>query len=57
MLTEAQIDAFHREGYLVIEDVIDEATRLAIVAEYATLFDDLYDGWHADGVVPARKGI
>lgn len=52
MLTETQIDAFNRDGYLVVEDVIDEATRKAVVDEYAVLFDDLYDTWHAEGLVP-----
>ena len=53
MLTNQQVAQFNRDGYLVIEDVIDEATRQAIVQEYADLFDDLYAGWHAEGLVPA----
>ena len=53
MLDETLIDQFYRDGYLVIEDVIDEPTRADIVAEYAAKFDDLYVGWLAEGKVPA----
>ncbi len=53
MLDDAQIAQFNRDGYLVVEDVIDEVTRKAVVDEYATLFDDLYDRWYAEGKVPA----
>ncbi len=53
MLSEAQLSQFHRDGYLVVENVIDEATRLAVVDEYAQLMDQLYDQWHAEGKVPA----
>lgn len=53
MLSETQVDQFEQNGYLVIEDVIDEVTLQAIVAEYAALFDTLYDGWHVEGLVPA----
>lgn len=52
MLTQSQIDAFHTQGYLIIEDLIDEATRQAVVAEYAELMDRLYDQWFAEGKVP-----
>ncbi|KNG95628.1 phytanoyl-CoA dioxygenase family protein [Pseudaestuariivita atlantica] len=55
MLTPAQIDQFNRDGYLVIEDVIDEATRQAVIDEYAALMDGLYDQWHAEGHVPAPQ--
>ncbi len=53
MLTETQIAQFERDGYLVLEDVIDPATLDAVRAEYAGLMDDLYDQWHAEGKVPA----
>ncbi len=52
MLSEAQVEQFNRDGYLVIEDVIDEGTRQAVIAEYAALMDSLYDGWFAEGKVP-----
>ena len=53
MLNETQVAQFAREGYLVIEDVIDDATRAAVVAEYSDLMDRLYADWQADGKVPA----
>lgn len=53
MLSQAQKDKFDREGFLVIEDVIDTATRSAVEAEYAELMERLYNGWHAQGWVPA----
>nr|MCW1952275.1 phytanoyl-CoA dioxygenase family protein [Octadecabacter sp.] len=53
MLSTTQVEQFNRDGYLVVEDVIDAATRTAIVAEYAALMNRLYDGWHAEGLVPA----
>lgn len=53
MLSDTQIEQFNREGFLVLEDVIDEATRSAVVSEYTDLLDRLYSGWHEDGLVPA----
>lgn len=53
MLTATQKEQFETDGYLVVEDVIDEATRQAVVDEYAVLMDRLYDDWHAAGLVPA----
>lgn len=55
MLTDAQLSQFHSDGFLVVEDVIDEATRLKVMDEYADLMDQLYAQWHAEGKVPAAK--
>lgn len=55
MLTPAQIQTFNTQGYLVLEDVIDTATRLGVMAEYAALMDELYARWHAQGLVPAPR--
>ena len=52
MLTQNQIDQFNHDGYLVLENVIDAATRQAVIAEYAARMDALYDGWYAEGLVP-----
>ena len=51
MLTDAQLDQFENQGFLVVEDVIDPATVDAIRAEYSALMDRLYAGWYADGAV------
>lgn len=53
MLSHAQKSQFEKDGYLVIEDVIDDRTLNAVRAEYAVLVDDLYKQWAADGLVPA----
>lgn len=42
-------DAFDRDGYLVIEDAVPHAAIEAIRAEYASLLQDLTDGWIAEG--------
>ena len=52
MLTQAQIDQFHRDGYLVVEDLITQSVRTAVQAEYSELMDALYTGWHSAGLVP-----
>ena len=51
MLSQAQVDQFNREGFLVIEDVIDADTRAAVIAEYEALMDRLYGEWQAEGLV------
>lgn len=52
MLTAAQINAFERDGYLVVEDVFDHETVIApIQAEYSALMDALYQGWYHEGRV------
>ena len=51
MLSEAQQQQFHRDGYLVVEDVIDPAHLMALKTEYAELLDGLYREWYARGLV------
>ena len=52
MLSEDQVTFFNANGYLVVEDVLDQATVLDPVrAEYAALLDRLYDSWFAEGRV------
>lgn len=58
MLNQEQLRFFEEEGYLVLEDVIDQKTVLDPVRqEYSVLLDKLYDGWHAEGKVPAPNGM
>ncbi len=45
MLTEAQVDTFHRDGVLVVEDVLEPQILTAVREEYETLLDHLIDGW------------
>ncbi|MEO3413083.1 phytanoyl-CoA dioxygenase family protein [Roseovarius sp. CAU 1744] len=55
MLDQAQIDAFARDGVLVVPDVLPPGVLASLRAEYATLLDTLYDGWHRAGRVPAPQ--
>ena len=58
MLNQEQLRFFEEEGYLVIEDVIDQKSVLDPVRqEYSELMDRLYDGWHVEGKVPAPDGM
>lgn len=57
MLTQAQVQQFETDGYLVVEDVLDAARLAAIKAEYADLMDRLYADWHAQGRVPDGAGL
>ena len=52
MLSEHQRTQFARDGYLVVEDLIDAETLRAIQDEYAELMDRLYAEWAASGKVP-----
>ncbi len=45
MLTDTQIDHFNTHGWLVVEDVLDDATLGPVRAEYESLLDDLCTGW------------
>ncbi len=53
MLDQSQIEAFDRQGYLVVEDVLDTKVLDAVREEYAALLDRLYTGWRAEGRVGA----
>ena len=55
-LTTTQKLQFETEGYLVVEDILPTDLLDRIRTEYAALLDRLYDGWHAEGLVPAAKG-
>jgi len=57
MLTQHQIDQFHSEGVIVVPDVLPAPVLDAVKREYEALLDDLYDGWHAVGLVPAPESM
>lgn len=57
MLTQAQLQSFEGDGYLVVENVLDAARLAAIRAEYADLMDRLYADWQAQGRLPAAEGL
>lgn len=46
MLSQQQLDFFESKGYLVVDDVLDQATILdPIRKEYSKLLDGLIDNW------------
>lgn len=51
MLTETQYVQFQEQGYLVVNDVIDESTILAVYVEYADLLEKLCNEWQSQGLV------
>ena len=58
MLDADQVKFFQDNGYVVVPDVLDQTTVMDPVrAEYAALIDDLYDEWHAKGLVPSPDGM
>jgi len=58
MLSRDQRRFFDHNGYLVVEDVLDQTAVLDPVrADYAALIDGLYAGWQAEGLVPDGEGL
>ena len=50
MLTDAQVELFNTQGFLVIENVLDEDTVLRpLKAEYNARLDQLMHAWVAEG--------
>ena len=55
MLSQDQITFFNENGYLVVENVLDQASVLDPVRdEYSALLDRLYEGWFTQGLVATR---
>lgn len=53
-LSEAQIEQFERDGYLVVEDLFDPATDIdPVIAEYHAVLDRLADELYANGEISA----
>lgn len=50
-MTPDQRAAWDRDGVLVVEDVVPEATLDAVRAEYEAVMDGLWAGWRAEGAV------
>ena len=58
MLQQSDVERFNTEGYLVVENLVDEATLAAVRREYAALMDRLYDGWEDQRLVkPASSDM
>ena len=50
MLTQDQKDLFHAQGYLVVENVLDEIILDPVRNEYKTLLDQLISSWGLTGL-------
>lgn len=53
MISPADVDLFQKQGYLVVEGLLDDAALRDIRAEYAGRMDALFDQWYRQGKVPA----
>ena len=53
MLDLDQVSLFKKQGYLVLENVVDEDTLNAVRKEYSERMDSLYFNWHEQGMVDA----
>ncbi|MEM7463439.1 MAG: phytanoyl-CoA dioxygenase family protein [Pseudomonadota bacterium] len=52
MLNAEQLEFYNKEGYLVVDDVLDQATVVDPVrSEYAAILDSLYEEWYCEGLV------
>ena len=49
MLNQHQIELFHKQGYLVVENVLDINHLQAIHTEYSERMDELYQHWYNEG--------
>src|SRR5438046_830024 len=55
ILSTAQLQHFRREGYLVVEDVLDPATDIQpVLSEYNGVLDGIVDGLIAEGLLSDR---
>ena len=54
MLDQVQRRFFDENGYLIVPDVVGKPMLETVRQEYADLLDDLYAGWHEDGLVSAE---
>lgn len=51
MIAQTDVETFKKQGYLVVENLLDDAILKNIRREYAGLMDGLYAGWHDEGLV------
>ena len=48
-LTQAQVEAFHQNGYLVVEDALSDEDLNPLIADFEELIDTIADELHAEG--------
>ena len=52
MLTDKQVAAFHRDGYLAVDRLLDyELDVRPVIEEYEALLDKLCEQWLRDGLL------
>lgn len=51
MLSIRQKEQFRRDGYLVIDGLVDDALLSAVKNEYHGVLAEIFDGWHRQGQV------
>lgn len=51
MLSQDQIDRFNTDGYLIVENVLDQETLDRVKSEYAARMNEIYSGWFQHGLV------
>ncbi len=56
MLNQKQVDAYRRDGFLVVEEVLGEDILGPVRAEYELLLDGLYTEWQDQGLVEDPVG-
>lgn len=57
MLSAKQVASFRSQGYLVVENLLDDVTLHAVREEYRVLMDQLYKGWVAKELVPDADNL
>ncbi|MYF89950.1 MAG: phytanoyl-CoA dioxygenase family protein [Boseongicola sp. SB0676_bin_33] len=55
MLSRQDVDSFWRQGYLVVEGLVDDHVLGNVRDEYAVLMDRLFNQWHMEGLVDAPR--
>ncbi|MEM7539798.1 MAG: phytanoyl-CoA dioxygenase family protein [Chloroflexota bacterium] len=53
-LTDAQLEQFHEEGYLIVEDLFGEEDLTPVESEYAGVLDRLTDELYDEGQISSR---
>ncbi|MDE0697305.1 MAG: phytanoyl-CoA dioxygenase family protein [Boseongicola sp.] len=55
MLTKQDVETFDRQGYLVVEGLVNGQVLDGVREEYAQLMDRLFGQWQAEGLVDAPR--
>ena len=53
-LTPAQVEAFHQNGYLVVEDALSDEDLNPLISDFEALITTLADELYAEGKIAER---